>query len=180
MPEHLVELNLANWTIRVFMKKTIGDLTRNKAPRLPAIYVVHQKRANYVGQSVDGFWRVRGHVIQAPAQDGAETVALIFNTDVKMERDLLIHIEFGLMLIHLGCEYKLVTKQTDVPLGSTDTRKRALDFFETIFAHYRLTVIPLFGSHSPRNRRSFEDVLLYLRMIWNDDDDATESGLALD
>lgn len=180
MPEHLVELSLESWTIRVFMKNSIGELTRNNAPRLPAIYVVHKKRSNYVGQSVDAFWRVRGHVIHAPPQDGGETVALIFNTDVEMERELLIHIEFGLMLIHLGCEYKLVTKQTDVPLGSADTRKSALDFFETIFVHYRLIAIPLFGSHSPKNRRSFEDVLSYLRKIWNDDDDNSEPGLALD
>ena len=126
------------------------------------------------------FWRVRGHIAKTPPQDTNETVTFIFNTDIEMDRDLLIHVEFGLMLAHLGCEHKLVTKQTDVPLGSTETRKRALDFFETILCHYRLTAISLFGSHSAKNRRSLEDALAYLRRVWTDTDDASEDRLALE
>lgn len=158
----------------------MAALTRREAPRLSATYIVHKKRASYVGQSIDVYWRLRSHVTKALLQDASETVAVIFNTDVAMDRDLLIHIEFGLMLTHLGCEHRLVTKQADVPLGNAETRQRALSFFETIFCHYRLTAIPLFGSQSPKNRRSLEDALSYLRMIWTDTEDTREDHLAVD
>lgn len=177
MPEHLVEINLGSWSIKGYRKQTIGEISRNNAPRLPGIYVVPKKRENYVGQSVDVFWRVRGHIAKAPPHDVNETVTFIFNTDIEMDRELLIHIEFGLMLAHLGSEHKLLTKQTDVPLGSTETRRRALDFFETVLCHYRVAAISIFGSQSPKNRRSLEDALVYLRRVWADIDDTLEDHL---
>lgn len=180
MPEHLAEINLGSWAIRVFTKASIAALTRSEAPRLSATYIVHKKSANYVGQSIDVLWRLRCHVTKALLQDDGETVAVIFNTDIAMDRELLIHIEFGLMLTHLGCDHRLVTKQADVPFGNAKTRQRALSFFETILCHYRLTAIPLFGSHSARNRRSLEDALTYLRMIWTDTDDASEDHVVAD
>lgn len=164
----LVDLRMGSWSILVFKKETIAEHKPSKLPKTPAIYVLNEKLSNYVGQSIDAFNRVRHHIIKRNRQNIEGKAVLIMNPGSTMGADLLIHIEFGLMLIHLGCDHKLVSRQTDLPSGDKTTRHLALDFFEAFSSNFRLMAPHLMGSRSQKNRHAIDQALPYLRMIWTD------------
>lgn len=164
----LVEARMGTWCIQVFKKETIAGHKPSRLPKARAIYVLNEKLSNYVGQSIDAFKRVRHHIIKKDRQNIDGKAVLIMNPESAMDDELLIHIEFGMMLIHLGCDRKLVSKQTDLPIGDPATRQLALDFFETLSANFHVMAPYLIGSRSRRNRHAIDQALPYLRMIWTD------------
>ncbi len=164
----LLDIKMGHWSILVFESEAIARHPPGKLPKSPAIYVLNLNLANYVGQSIDAYRRVHYHIRRMCKQNcGPRTATLILNQAQPIDEALLIHIEFGLMLIHLGCDRRLVSKQTDLPFGSKAVRQRALEFFEEFAARFFHAAPHLIGSRSRRNRQAVKEVLLYLRMIWS-------------
>ena len=164
-----LDIKIGRWSLLVLKGEWIARHQPSKLPRTPAIYVLNLKQVNYVGQSIDAYRRVRHHIRKRHQQNnGAGTATLILNREEEVNEALLVHIEFGLMLIHLGCDRQLVSKQTELPLGSKAVRRRALEFFEEFAARFFVAAPHLIGSCSRRNQRAMGEVLPYLRMIWAD------------
>ena len=164
----LSDLEIGPWTIVAFQGNALLEPRLNELPRVSAIYVLKFPRTNYVGQSMDALRRVRHHLSRIQSQDkSAGTATLILNHEQEMGQALLLHIEFGLMLIHLGGDHQLISKQTELPFGTDDDRRCALGFFEAVAARFFVAGPHLLGSRSRRNRRAFEETLPYLRMIWS-------------
>lgn len=165
----LLDIKIGHWSIQVFESGAIAKYPPGKLPKSPAIYVLNLNFANYVGQSIDAYRRVQYHIRRMCKQNGGpRTATLILNQAQPIDEALLIHIEFGLMLIHLGCDRRLVSKQTDLPFGSKTVRQRALEFFEEFAARFFHTAPHLIGSRSRKNRQAIDQALPYLRMIWTD------------
>ena len=165
----LFEINIGTWSIQVFRNDTIAGQNPSALPKGPGIYVLMEKLTNYVGQSINVFHRARQQVTRknSPKLAGG-TATVILNRESVLDEELLIHIEFGLLLIHLGSDHTLLSKQTELPTGSKSTRQRALDFFETFSLHFRDLAPHIMGSRSRKNRRAIDGALPYLRMLWAD------------
>lgn len=164
MPQPLAEINKGDLSIKVYKKDAITKKKRRELPRIPGNYVMRNKLKNYVGKSIDSLWRARNHI----KTNNYDTAAIIQLHGSAIDNDFLVHIEFGLILIHLGCDCKLSTKQTDLPSGSNETRQRALNFFEVFLVHFHSIAPLLLGSRSRKNRQALNVTLHYLRMIWAD------------
>lgn len=163
MPEPTVNLLLGNWSLTVHPKESFfGRLP--ECPSIPGNYVARRHRQNYVGQSVDVFRRVHGHFKASIC----ETAIIIVGTVSQPDEQLRKNIEFGLMLVYLACDQTLISKQTDLPAGSADTKQQALDFFQTMSLHFYKAAPHILGSRSKRNREALERVLVYLELIWGE------------
>ena len=159
MPTPTVKIKLGSWFVSVYDKQAISWVMW---PRVPANYVVSRGEESYVGQSGNVFLRIYQHIQGCICN----TATVISSAGAEDDRILRIHIEFGLMLIQLGCDKKLSSKQADIPAGGPDEKHRALDFFETVALHFEKVAPHIFGSGSDENRRAMDAGLSYLRMIW--------------